>query len=813
MRRLSRISALLIAIALLTSCAAGRAFSRGEKRARVGDWDAAVTYYQQAVQHDPGNPDYKIALERATLNASRVHFDTARQLELKDQLDAALIEYKRAADFDPGNRTAGDKQVALEKIIRDRIEASRPKAASAQLRDQARLNAATPELNPASRLPIKTRFTNASVRDILTFISNSAGINIVYDSSFQDKQFTVDIDGTLEQVLNTVLSANQAFFTVQDDHTIVVAADTNANHQKYDRLIAVTFPISYADTAELMQMLTTITRLTASATIAPIIQVNPKGNSITVRATQPVMDVIRQLIASNDKPHAEVTLDVEILEVNRSRAKQVGLNLSAYQVQGIFSPDQAPPGAVGATGAAGSTTDNRPFNLNTISQGVSTADFYTTLPQIFVRFLETDTRTKVLLKTTLRGAEGAQISLHIGADEPYLNTTYSPIATGGANVNPLASYAFRPVGITLQGVVRVTDEEDILITPLTLQNSALGPTRSVGGSPAPSFTTREVTTNIRLRDGESHLMAGLLQDDDRKTLKGFPGLMSVKFFREIFSDTDATIQQTDIVMLLTPRVIRGHEYTASDLAPINLGTNANFGLTGPPPLIAAPPEPAPQVPTAPPGMPPQGIPVPTVPQGGAPGQVTTPAVPQQPPPTTLQSPPPTTLQQPSPQASAVGPLGEPQINAAAPQTAPTGLRPAAAQISLTAPTGDVRVAAGPYLVPVYVTGASRMSTVTLTVTFNPGVLRVRQVQEGTFLRQGGAIVASTNKVDATLGRVDLTFVRTGDTVGATGAGVLSGVMFDAIGTGTSQMTVSGVATDPGGASLPLQFAPVSIVVR
>ena len=101
MRRLTRVSALLLAIALLSGCAAGRAFRRGEGRARVGDWDAAVSYFRQAVQKDPNKAEYRIALERAMLNASRAHFDNARQLEAKDQLDAALLEYRKTTEFDP----------------------------------------------------------------------------------------------------------------------------------------------------------------------------------------------------------------------------------------------------------------------------------------------------------------------------------------------------------------------------------------------------------------------------------------------------------------------------------------------------------------------------------------------------------------------------------------------------------------------------------------------------------------------------------------------------------------------------------------
>src|ERR671912_2251295 len=103
MRRLTKVTGLVLALALITGCAAGRAFQSGEERARVGDWDSAVTYYRTAVQADPDKPEYRIALERAMLNASRFHFDSARALEAKDQLDAALVEYRRTVEFDPGN--------------------------------------------------------------------------------------------------------------------------------------------------------------------------------------------------------------------------------------------------------------------------------------------------------------------------------------------------------------------------------------------------------------------------------------------------------------------------------------------------------------------------------------------------------------------------------------------------------------------------------------------------------------------------------------------------------------------------------------
>ena len=167
---------------------------------------------------------------------------------------------------------------------------------------------------------------------------------------------------------------------------------------------------------------------------------------------------------------------------------------------------------------------------------------------------------------------------------------------------------------------------------------------------------------------------------------------------------------------------------------------------------------------------------------------------------------------PQPNATAVGPLGEPQINLTAPQSPTTTLAPTA-QVSITAPAGDVRVATGPYTVPIYINNAARISTITLTVNFNPAAFRVRSIQEGNFLRQGNVPVSFIPNTDAAIGRIDLTFVRTGDAVGASGSGLLAGIIFDAVGSGTSQLTLSGAATNPSGTAVPIQFTSATVVVR
>ena len=244
------------------------------------------------------------------------------------------------------------------------------------------------------------------------------------------------------------------------------------------------------------------------------------------------------VIAQNDKPRAEIVFDVEILEVNRDRVKKYGLNLSEYAVGGssrrrsrrAWTPAAPGPGRRGRRHAHDGTgvdaAERRRvaavFNLNTISRGISTADFYLAVPTAIVRFLESDTQTKC------RQAAAARRRRHEADAEPRrggagLSTSYTPIATGGAGVNPLNSFSYRPVGINVDITPRVTLDGDILLE-LTLESSARGAERHRGRRRTyPSFGSRKVTTRLRLRDGESNLLAGLLREDERKSLNGFPG--------------------------------------------------------------------------------------------------------------------------------------------------------------------------------------------------------------------------------------------------------------------------------------------------
>jgi type II secretory pathway component GspD/PulD (secretin) len=786
--------------AVLAGCATGSsAYKKGYTAAKVHDWDTAVAHFRTAVQEDPDKPEYRIALERAMMEAALLHASAGKEFEAQGQLDAALREYHRASEYDPSNRQLAARVMDIDRRIAEQIEASRPRPKIDVMRERARRMTPEPTLNPASREPLDLHFTG-SVRDLLKFIADATGINITFTGDYRDPpQYSIQISGvTLEQALQQVLSANALFYKVLNERTILVIPDTAQNRNRYEEMVVRTFYLSHAEATEVVQLLNAVMRV-PGVPMVPAFYANKTQNSITVRGSAPLVAIMERLVEANDRPPGEIILDVQILEVNRGRAKQFGLDLSAYSITGVFSPEARPKG-VGDTTAVNPVQP--PFNLNTISRGVSAADFYLSVPTAIIRFLETDSQTKLVAKPQLRGQEGQKITLNLGDQIPVANTTFGAIGGAGSlATTPVSSYSYKDVGINVIVTPRVTFDGDVVLE-LSVENSAVGQDVSIAGQNFPSFASRKVETKIRLRDGESTLLAGLLREDSRRAYKGFPGLIHLPVFKSLFTSNDISSSQTDIVMLLTPRIVRGHDLTQQDIDPVYIGSQQNLGLTGPPPLIGAPESggaaPAPPAPQAAPGQ--------LAPAPGATGTLPQPGVVPQTPPAPSTTPP-LPPQPEAPQQPMLQP--EPSPTPAAPQApVPSGLR-----MVVTTPGPEFRLGGGPYTVPISVSDSPRVSTVTVTLTFDPAVLKVRSVQEGSFMRQGGVEAQFTHQEDPAGGRVDLTVVRNGDAVGATGSGLIAAVMFEPVAAGSTTITAAGAASGPGGAPVTVQAAPASVTVK
>ena len=778
-RRAARATAIGVVALGLSACATGRAVRSGDAAAKRGDWDTAVAYYRDALGRDPSRIDVKMSLQEAQNAAAAAHLKRARDLEAQDQLSGAAAEYRLVADLDPSNALALSKASEIERKIRDAIEASRPKPQIDQLRQQAAQTSTIPHLDPRIRVP---HFAyHGDVRTLLTVIGQQTGITVQFEPPVPhtDYEITVD-DSSLEDVLNQVLTANSLTYKVLNSKTIFIYQDQPTSRQKYDDQYAQVFYISNADPQDLFNVLNTLTTGAANTATRPTITLLKGENAIFVRATEPVMRVIAGIIEATDKPKAEVLVDVEILEVDRSRVRQLGLDLSQYALGFTFSPETAAPTTSTATGFPSPAT---PFNLNTISQGVATNNFYVTAPSALIRLLEQDNKTRILAKPELRGREGSALTLNLGQSVPIAQTQFQAAGTGGIANIPATQITYKDVGVNLSMTPQVTYQDEIILQTLTVENSSIGPDITVGGQATTSFIDRKAAVTMRLRDGESNLLAGLMSDTDTRNYSSLPGLSNIPILRSIFGNGNLNRTQTDIVMIVTPHILRSHELTAADLKPMYIGTGQNLG-GGTPPALISPDVPIQQPPAVAPGVPLASTGSPTAPPAAA-----------------------ATAPPPSGTNPRVVPIeAVPSIPAPQPP-------PPAAQVVVSVPAAPMQVGGPVYTVPVTITGVQQVGTVTLTLTYNPAVLRAEAVNQGTFMQQGGVTTTFAPKIDAAAGRIDIPISRPAGANGASGTGLLVAISFQAVGAGSSSLAVSGVVLTADGKPVTVQMVPANVTVK
>jgi general secretion pathway protein D len=429
---------------------------------------------------------------------------------------------------------------------------------------------------------------------------------------------------------------------------------------------------------------------------------------------------------------------------------------------------------------------------------VSANDFYMTSPAAMIRLLESNQNTRVLARPSQRGQAGVEISLKLGDQIPIPTTVFQAGAAGGVANIPATSVQYQSIGVNLVFTPRVTYQDEIILDKLTLEKSGLGSNLDVGGQTFPTIVSRQAVTSLRLRDGESTLISGLLRDDDDVTHKSVPGLARVPVLRDIFGSTNHTINQTDIVMIITPHIVRGHEMTADDLKPMYVGTQQNVTSANAPTLIS--PEALAAAVAGPPPASVAGGNRPSAPAPAAPGAETPPIVPVTPQGSAA----------PTPRALPIQPV-PPGAGAPTPQRS-SGLR-----ITLvppaTGPEGSLPAGGGPFTVPIQIADAADVATIALSITYDPTVVRAPTVTQGSFMMQGGVMVTFVPSVNAAAGRIDIALSRPSARTGASGSGLLAAISFTAGTAGMTEFTVTGVATTPAGQSLPMQFAPAKVAVR
>jgi general secretion pathway protein D len=526
-----------------------RTYREGAAAELNRQYDVAIKYYQQAALDNPKEPVYRLALTRAKAAASRFHLRQARDLAAQGKKKDAGAEYGIALYYDPSNRTIAAEMKALD-TPPEKAEKPAPEIPEAPVK----LKVSSEKLSINFRTPV-------SLKSILETLARTAGLTFIYDETYRDINLAVDLTGKdTEQAVNYLCVASKNFYRVVDEKTVIIAPDNFTMRQKYELLIIRTFYLSNINAQDIQLALVNMIK---TQTKIPTIQIDKGLNSLTIRDTPQAVALAAKLLKAWDKAMAEVVIQVEIMEVDRTKLQKIGIDLSNGLAAIRFNPESA------------STESTGWYNLSNIKLG-DLASYEITTPQAILDFLEGDANTRIIAQPTIRGIAGEDMKYLVGQKVPIPTSTFTPIMAGGQNAQPIVQYNLQDVGIDLKMKPRVHLEKEVTLE-VEIKISALA---GAGIADIPIIATREIKNTIRLKDGETNLLAGLLRDEERRSVTGITGLKDLPLLGYLFSSTQTTIDQTDVVLTITPHIIRAVSITDEDAKPLWVDPNNISSVSG-----------------------------------------------------------------------------------------------------------------------------------------------------------------------------------------------------------------------------------------
>jgi general secretion pathway protein D len=562
-------TALTLIVGLVGCSSAKQTAGEGEEAFKNQNWDAAVYHYLQALAEDPENVEYKMQLAFARQKAAQKHFDNGIMLRKLGRLLAARNELQMATQLDPSNQYA---EQVLEDVIEEMEILSTPDGARELERMKAEARQAKvqpPVLDPTSKEPITLNFPRPKpIKEIYSAVGKAYGFNVLFDPKLKDDRLAIELrDLSAEQALEMVMQGAGHFYKVLDKNSIIIAEDTPQNRREYEDLVIKTFFLSNADVKE-------IDKLLRSLIEARRLSTNEQLNAITLRDTADKVAIAEKLIRINDKAKAEVLIDVEILIMATSKNSNIGTALSTYSFNlgldtAAINPD-APDGTLGLDDFA----------------NISRGDWFINVPSILINLAKSSGEAEVLAQPQLRISEGEKATLMIGDQVPIPVTSFNSGYQGApGTVTPITSFQYRDVGITIEVEPRVHHNREITLE-LRVEISNLGETVPVGPSQeAITIGTRTITSVIRLKSGESSLLAGLIRRDKTKGVTKTPLLGDIPLLGRLFRNESTTDKNTDLVLTLTPQIIRFPDIEEEDLAPVWVGTESRISYSGTRPRV------------------------------------------------------------------------------------------------------------------------------------------------------------------------------------------------------------------------------------
>ena len=612
---------LLVAFILLAACAHDK-FRENRELIEAGNIEEGLQRIEEQVQQNPNDVELRNYYLRHRAVAVQNWLSTGDNSLIAGQFDLADEAYRKALRFDENNARAyqgikaveatrrhkaalGDADAALKAGntaeatgILKKVLSENPqnREAAAMLRrideQQVKAEQAAPELSAALKKPITLEFRDAPLRQVFELISKQTGLNFIFDKDVpQDARATVYVKNTsIEDVIRFVLVTNQLDRKVLNDNTVLIYPNTPNKARDYKELVVRSFYLSNAD---VKQTATMVRQLVKTRDL----YVDEKLNLLVARDTPEAVRIVEKLIASQDLAEPEVMIEVEVLEVSHNTLEAIGVQW----------PSQIAAGIKGAAGTAGQITGTELLNFNSGLVSVTVPD-----PLIALNLRQQAGRSNLLANPRIRAKSREKARIHIGDRVPVITTTAGATGFVSESINYL------DVGLKLEVEPQVYLDNDVGIK-VGLEVSSVGQqTKTSSGTVAYTVGTRNTATTLRLRDGETQILAGLISDEDRRSASQVPGVSKLPMLGRLFKSTDDNVTKTEIVLLMTPRVVRNIERPSARIEHFSSGTDAEVGGAGvalpptpTPPSQPTPPAPVPsQTPQAVPALPPAAGPQP-----------------------------------------------------------------------------------------------------------------------------------------------------------------------------------------------------------
>lgn len=589
-RLTGRLLAPLLSIAL-AGCAGQMVHREGLALLEQGKYEEAVAKLDEAARKAPDDVAYRTDLVRARDRVANQLLQQANAERVAERFDNATQLLQRVLKIDPANSRA---RLGLEAVAADRRHAASVAEAEALFKKndhegaktilknvllenpnnsaaillqrqvneaQAKLAAAGPSLQLKFKKPVTLQFRDANLKMIFESLSKTSGINILLDKDVKgDLKSSIFVkDTSIEDTIDLILLQNQLEKKVLSDNTIFIYPNTPAKSKDFQDLKVRSFHLVNADAKQMQTMIKTLLK-------TKDLFIHEKTNSLIMRDTPDAIRLAEKMIADQDTADPEVMLEVEVLEVTRTRLSSLGI---VYP--DTFSLSTPGSSASSTGGTTGSLTFGELKNLatnNLIASPLSAT----------LNLKLQDADTNILASPRIRARNKEKAKILIGDRVPVINNSVTPLSTGGQVITGTIQYL--DVGLKLDVEPDIHPDGEIGIkVSLEVSNIVDTIVDAKSGSRAYQIGTRTASTVLRLKDGETQVLAGLINDEDRKTATKVPGLGQLPLLGRLFSNHNDDGKKSEIILSITPRLVGKAQLPDPQSIEFWTGTESNLRST------------------------------------------------------------------------------------------------------------------------------------------------------------------------------------------------------------------------------------------